>query len=146
MRLANFHRWVVVFVFVTGAGCRPGVERGNVEGVLRQGEQPLEGVVVTFVPDAEANAGAVRASGVADAQGRFRLQAEDQRDGVVVGPYRVILEDLAIFSAPRSSDGTVLELPAERLPSHYGDPLRTPLQHNVVAGRQTVEFDVPASN
>src|SRR5262245_51948259 len=93
---------------LVAAGCGSGGERGEVRGVVHRNGQPLADVVVTFVPDAGASPKAARASGVTNAQGRFRLRTEDQQEGAVVGPYRVIVEDLAVYSAPRAADGSVL--------------------------------------
>src|SRR5262249_29577307 len=118
------------------------VERGEVEGVVRRGGQPLSNVLVTFVRDAGAGQTPSRASGVADAQGRFRLCGEDQQDGAAVGAYVVIVEDLAIYSAPRWPAGTVLRPPPARFSTKYRDPLRTPLRQVVRAGTQTVEVNL----
>src|SRR5262245_39703051 len=95
------------------AGCGPAVERGEVEGKLHRGGKPLQDVVVTFLPNTGASQAATRASGVTDANGNFRLRTQDQRDSVVAGEYRVIVEDLANYKAPRSPDGTVLKMRSE---------------------------------
>jgi len=124
------------------AGCGVRVERGEVEGELRGDGKPLANVLVTFVPDQGAGPKAVPSSGLTDAQGRFRLRAEDQREGAVVGPYRVVVEDMAVYSAPRSPDGTGLRMPPARFPARYRDPLRTPLHQQVRAGPQSVELDL----
>lgn len=122
---------------ITGCGDR--LPRGTVEGTVTRNGQPLDAVIVTFVPDAGAPAGARRGSGLTDARGRFRLRGEDQRDDVVAGSYRVIVEDWAIYSAPRAPDGTVMRLPPPRFPARFGDPLQTPLRQQVQPGAATVE-------
>ena len=126
---------------LTLAGCSQ-VERGELTGVVRKNGHPLGNVLVSFVPDAEARSKAVRAAGVTDEKGRFHLRSEDRQRGVVVGPYRVVIEDLAVHAAPRSADGTVLKLPPERVPVVYRDPLRTPLRREVTAGAQQIEIDL----
>src|SRR6478735_5547388 len=81
------------------AGCGSATKRGQVDGVVVRQGRPVGNVVVTFMPDEKSTGG--RAQGVTDAQGRFRLRGEDQKEGALVGTYRVIVEDLAIFDAPR---------------------------------------------
>jgi hypothetical protein len=61
-----------------------------------------------------------------------------------VGKHRVTIEDLAMLSAPRSPDGTVLKRPPVRFSPNYADPLRTPLVHEVKAGTQTIDLDLPS--
>jgi hypothetical protein len=135
------HWLVTALSAVTLAGCGR-VERGEVEGVVRRNGQPLSNVLVSFVPDTDANAKAVRAAGVTDDKGKFRLRSEGRHQGAVVGVYRVIIEDLSIQAAPRSPDGTVLKMPPVRFPAKYGDPLRTPLHQQVRSGAQSVELDL----
>ncbi len=109
--------------------------------VLRDG-RPLADVLVTFLPDSMDPSGGGRALGVTDSQGRFQLRGEDQQEGATPGGYMIVVEDLAIYSAPRSEDGTVLSLPRRRFPVIYGDPLRTTLRRTLGAGSQTVELDL----
>jgi hypothetical protein len=123
------------------AGCGNDVERGTVAGVLQRQGRPLGQVLVTFLPEAAAP-GAVRAAGVTDDQGRFRLKAEDQSDGVAAGPYRVLLEDMAVYALPRAEDGSLLATPPPRFAAHYADPLRTPLRQTVALGNQTITLDI----
>jgi len=58
----------------------------------------------------------------------------------VLGRHKVIVEDLAIHSAPRSPNGTVLEHPPQRFPPRYSDPLQSPLARDVVPGSQTMDL------
>jgi len=127
------------------AGCGTPVEMGQVEGTVRAGGQPLSGVLVTFIPTHEVPGGVIRSMGKTDGQGRYRLQAENQQDGAVVGQHQVIVEDLAIYSAPRDADGTVTQLPPERVPQAYSDLLQTKLQREVQPGEQTIDLDLTAS-
>jgi hypothetical protein len=128
------------------AGCGSSIELGQVEGTVKSGGQPLANVLVTFIPESNGTAGSVRSMGMTDAEGRFRLQTEKLQPGAVVGPHRVILEDMAIYSAPRSADGTVLAHPPQRFLPAYADPLQTPLQVDVVAGSQSVPLDLDTSS
>jgi hypothetical protein len=124
------------------AGCGPAIEFGQVSGTVRAGGLPLPGVLVTFIPEANGPAAAVRSMGVTDDNGQYRLKTESQRDGAVLGQHRVIIEDMAIYSAPRSADGTVLAHPPERFPPAYSDPLASPLVREVAAGSQTFDLDL----
>jgi len=83
-----------------------------------------------------------RSMGTTDSEGRYRLTTEGQEAGARVGKHKVIVEDLAIYEAPRAADGTVLEMPAARFAAHYGDPLRSPLEIEVTGGAQTVNLDL----
>jgi hypothetical protein len=74
--------------------------------------------------------------GLSNESGQFTLRTESQQDGAIPGRYRVIVEDMAIYKAPRSPDGTVTAMPPVRFPSRYTDPLRTPLQATVTAEEQ----------
>jgi hypothetical protein len=78
-----------------------------------------------------------------DREGRYSLRADDGKAGVAPGAYRVVVEDLAIYSAPRSADGTVTRPPPERFPASLSDPLRTPLSRRVEAGAQAIDIDLP---
>lgn len=135
-------RLPALLVVLLVAGCGSTVEMGQVEGTVRAGGQPLAGVLVTFVPEVSGPAAQVRAMGVTDQQGHFRLKTEAQEDGAPVGHHKVIVEDLAIYSAPRSPDGTVLERHPQRFAPKFSDLLQTPLSHEVQPGRQAVVFDL----
>jgi hypothetical protein len=134
--MARHTLFAAAVVFV--AGCAAREERGQVEGTVRRNGQPVANVAVVFLPEA----GPGRATGRTDAQGRYQLQTDDGHDGAAVGAYRVVIEDLAVYAAPRSPDGTLLRKPAPRFAAHYTDPLRTPLRRDVHAGAQTVDLDL----
>lgn len=127
---------------LTVTGCTSSPPRGEVEGVVRSGGKPLANVLVTFLPDADQGGQGRRSSGKTDAEGRYRLQGEDGKPGAVVGRHRVVIEDLAIYAAPRSSDGTLLAKPPIRFASEMTDPLRTPLRREVKEGPQTIDLDL----
>ncbi len=123
-------------------GCGPREQRGAVEGTVRRNGRPLADVLVTFLPDPDEGNKGRRSAGTTDAQGKYRLRGEDGRDGAAAGSYRVVVEDLAIYSAPRDADGTLLRRPPERFPSRFGDALRTPLRREVRAGEQTLDIEL----
>src|SRR5262249_38155963 len=123
------------------AGCaRP--SRGEVEGTVRHQGKPLANVLVTFFPDPDQGGTGVRAAGQADAQGRYRLRGENQREGAAAGWYRVVVEDLAASAAPREADGTLTRRPPVRFPPRFGDPLQTPLRKQVRPGVQSLDLDL----
>jgi hypothetical protein len=123
-------------------GCSSQPERGQVSGVVQCKGQKLANVLVTFVPDPDAGQKGPRPSGVTNAQGQFQLQGEDEFEGAVVGAYRVIVDDLNVYSAPRSPDGTLLRPPPVRFPAKYADPLQSPLRKQVKAGNQSLDLDL----
>lgn len=124
------------------AGCRPQVELGQVDGTVTAQGAPLANVLVTFIPEASGEAARVRSLAVTDDQGLFRLRTEQSLDGAVVGRHRVIVEDLAIYQAPRSADGTLLSRPPQRVPPAYSDPLASPLTIDVQPGKQTIPLEL----
>jgi hypothetical protein len=124
------------------AGCSGRVYLGQVEGTVRAGGQPLDNVLITFVPAKDGEHAAIRSMAVTDAEGRYRLKTEQQLDGALVGPHKVIIEDLAIYQAKRSPDGTVTDIPPERFGPRYSDPLRSPLSHDVQPGQQTIDLEL----
>ncbi len=124
------------------AGCGQSIELGQVEGKVTAKGQPLANALVTFIPEVNGEAGRVRSMGMTDAEGCYRLQTEKQQPGAVVGKHRVTVEDMAIYSVPRSEDGTVLEHPPVRFAASFSNPLKTELVHAVAAGSQTVDLQL----
>ena len=129
--------------FLTLVGCAAKLEHGQVTGIVRRGKQPLENVKVVFVPTDQRGEKIGRSEGITDAQGRFQLQNEDDDDGPVAGLYTVIVEDMALFTAPRSPDGTLLKRPPARIPDKYRSLLNSPLHKEIHAGSQEIDIDLP---
>jgi len=140
MPAASHSVWIVVALSL--AGCGPRHELGKVEGTVRAGGQPLANVLVTFLPEGSGDSAAPRSLAQTDAAGRYTLQTESQQQGAVIGKYRVLVEDLAILSAPRAADGTVLKRPPVRFSAIYSDVLGTPLVVDVKSGPQTIDIDL----
>lgn len=99
-------------------------------------------MLVTFVPEESGENSGVRSMGISDASGKFKLRTETQLDGALLGTHRVMVEDLAIYDAPRADDGTILTMPAERFPKIYTDPIHTPLQATVRSEEQQVSLEL----
>lgn len=133
-------RAVSVLLFVLLAGCGTSPPRGEVVGTVRRDGKPLADVLVVFVPDPDKGTAGERASGKTGADGRFRLQGG--APGVVPGWYRIIVEDLAVYQAPRTEDGTLLEEAPTRFSPAYANPLETPLHKEVSAGSQVIDLDL----
>lgn len=123
-------------------GCGSRVPLGQVSGVVRAGGKPLSGVLVTFLPQGTGPEASLASMGTTDEQGHYELRTQERKAGAVVGQHLVIVEDLAIHSAPRSDDGTVLVHPPQRFGQDYADPLKSPLQREVKPGTQTIDVDL----
>jgi len=50
---------------------------------------------------------------------------------------------MALYSAPRLPDGTLIKRPAARFPEKYRTILNSPLRQEIHAGSQQVEIDLP---
>lgn len=138
----RFFRFSLMVLLPFTLGCGSRSELGQVEGTIRAGGQPLANVVVTFVPNFAGPGATLRSQAQSDDKGHYQLRTESQLAGAVVGKHKVTVEDLAILSAPRSPDGTVLKRPPVRFPAHYSDPLRSPLEREVLAGSQVIDLDL----
>jgi hypothetical protein len=123
-------------------GCSSPPEYGEVTGKVTVNDLPLVNVLVTFVPEDRTGHKLPRSMGTTDAQGYYVLRTENSQPGAVVGKHRVIVEDLAIFDAPRTDDGTLLELPRTRFPERFSDLLRSPLSRSVRAGEQQLDLEL----
>ncbi len=108
-------------------------------GVVTSGGAPLADATVTYIP---AGAGGVSASGVTDAEGRYRLytavpgaSAEDSL-GAVAGNYKVTVSRILMPDGSPVPEGTtpadaMAEDAEESLPPRYSDPEATTLTMTV---------------
>jgi hypothetical protein len=122
-----------------GCGSAPPIAR--VSGTVTAGGKAIRNVEVRFVPD--GTPGGPEALGMTDAEGRYQLihfdgWADRYRDGVVVGPCKVLLTD---YSRPVPKEG---ERAAPRvIPDQYGDLFTTPLAFEVKPGANEINITVP---
>lgn len=130
-------------------GCGgPGVELGQVSGIVRLDGVPLANVRVEFVPEPGDNASSAAvpiATATTGSQGEYRLQLPGGRSGAPVGWQRVVVEDLSVAEPPRSreeADETPLPAPASRVPAAYRLATRTPLRLEVKPGPQDMPLDL----
>jgi len=129
-----------------GPGCSRPPPVGVVSGTVRLDGRPAAKVLVTFLPDPAKGSRGPRSAAATDAQGRYRLRCDDQRDGAVVGWHRVVFEDLALYAAPRDENSRrTAGLPPSRIPPVYRDPRRTPLEVDVGPDDQTHDFDLSST-
>jgi len=80
----------------------------------------------------------------ADAEGRFRLRCDDQRDGAVVGWHHVLVEDLLPYAVPRDEKSPPTAAVRSRVPPAYGTSAGTPLLVEVKPGPQAVDLELTA--
>jgi hypothetical protein len=131
-------RLLAVGLALAGAGCSNSVPVGEVEGTVRLKGAALTNVVVEFLPDPEKQTTGPRSTAVTDAQGRYRLRCDDQRNGAVVGWHRVVLIDP---EEERPAQGQTRKSPP-RVPSQYASAAGTPLRKEVKSGTQTIDLDL----
>jgi Carboxypeptidase regulatory-like domain len=80
--------FLTVYVgFVVGiSGCgNPGIGTVPVTGTVKADGQPIEGATVIFSP----NGGGRAASGITDAQGKYKLTTVEAGDGALPGSYKI---------------------------------------------------------
>ncbi len=136
------------------SGCGPKELPATVEGTLRMEGQPLDRCLITFLPEPGQNDEMATASGMTDAEGRYRLQSEDQRDGAATGNYRVTIQDMAVSTGVRRRDHGTADLQREegssppkvrrsRIPKAYSSASTTPWRKEIEPGHQVVDLEIP---
>lgn len=123
------------------AGCEPPPPFVRVSGRVTADGQPLDDVVVTFVP-ASAPLERLTSSAVTDDEGHFQLRGVDGRSGAVVGKHRVTLEDLRPYRAPRNGEPVHDAAFASRVGESYQSVSATPLTVDVRPGLDEVTLEV----
>lgn len=133
------------------AGCSQGPELAEVKGKVTMNGKPLGNVQVAFHPDPDKGTPGQGSTGATDAEGNFTLKYADGRPGAVVGPHRVVLEDLDLYGNVfvgrgdyRTEDpkGPKETPKIPRFPAVNGDLARTPLRVEVKPGMAPVTLDV----
>lgn len=141
-------------------GCERQPEFGLVEGTVTRGGRPVANIEVMFYADGDTQG--PRASGLTDANGRYKLQTEAGKGGAAVGQHRVCLYDrdpafimsLNMGSLPTSEKSKLspdvmakLQPPAKqaasRVPDNYMQPWESPLRADVKPSSQTLDFQIP---
>jgi hypothetical protein len=129
---------VLVCTAALAAGCESKPKVVPVEGVLKIGGKAAANVSVQFLPDHLKGNGGPTSYATTDAEGKFRLKAQDGQDGAVAGPHVVILADL---DEERPAQG-VAPKRAPRLDSKY-TTASGGLKAEVPAAGGSVTLDVP---
>ncbi len=112
-----------------------------VEGLVTLDKTPLPGVAVTFCPEIEGNPSA---SGVTDANGRFRLTTFPSGNGAKPGKYKVIVvaRTSSGYSPHPTSPATTA---AKAIPPRYSIPAQSLLTATVPASGEIV-FDLKSKS
>ncbi len=146
--------WISGVLWLGGCGGPAGSE---VEGIVKLDGKPLEGATVVFHPKSE---GGTPASGVTDAEGKFKLST-NQGFKIPHGMYKVAITKQEKLNVPAASggdsggdvtknylammqknkDGKYQLKEAKKLtPPQYADPATTPLEAQVPSANY--EFDL----
>jgi hypothetical protein len=133
--------WAGLGLLFALAGCGGQPPLTPVSGVVRCEDQPVAGVVVTFIPEADGS-GRFCSVAMTDEQGEFTLATMDRQPGALPGVHRVTIEDLSIQQAPRAPDGTVLKLPPQRFAPRYSLPQQSPLTCDIRPQRESQRVEV----
>lgn len=121
-------------------GCQNHVETVDVRGVVTRDDEPLDSVMVYFIPDPSAEPHGATSWGVTDIDGEYRLefQGSGGGQGAVPGFHLVTMEDLAA----ENGRGTE-HPPIPRVPKSLKSPATTPIRIRVTDDQQqTFNFDV----
>ncbi len=112
-----------------------------VEGLVTLDKKPLPGVAVTFCPEIEGNPSA---SGVTDANGRFRLTTFPSGNGAKSGKYKVIVvaRTSSGYSPHPAAPSTAK---TKAIPASYSLPTQSPLTATVPASGEIV-FDLKSKS
>ena len=137
----------------SGAGSQEGLGTVPVTVTVKYKGQPVEGAVVTFVPEASDGKGA---SGTTDADGIARLTTYKAGDGALAGAYKVKIVKFesagGSAAAAEAGEGDAYEAaaaaaaqrkrkrtrPRNLLPEKYANPEKSGLRANV--SEENTEF------
>lgn len=127
---------LILFCFAVGCGGSSGEVLVAVGGKLLVDEAPLDGVVVTFVPEKSNSRGG---TGTTDAAGAFSVTNLDQnRPGLPPGKYILAYSRMRLpdgSAAPESKEGVPVDpgsIRVETLPEHLLTPDSKVLTNQVV--------------
>ncbi|WP_164101092.1 hypothetical protein [Candidatus Laterigemmans baculatus] len=131
--------WLAVGLLATsGCGSEPPLARVSGQ-VIAPDDRPLDGLLVTYLPDPDRATLGGHASGLTDASGRYVLayRGTANRSGSVVGWHKVVIED---YAAENSRQRRRSPLP--RVPPRYRLAATTPLEVQIHPGEQTVDLEL----
>jgi hypothetical protein len=118
-------------------GCGEPLEFGHVTGKVSLNGEPLDEVLVMFLPDTMAGNLGAHSECISDDAGNYELiySLDPDTKGALVGYHRVIVEDIAAENA-RDKYRPI------RIKAGYSNSAHTPLQVEVAAGDQTVNLEL----
>jgi hypothetical protein len=117
-----------------GCGSSDGLVCAPVRGQVLMGGKPVAEAMIAFHPLGEHPAEAPRPVAYCNAEGRFTLTTLNSGDGAPPGRYAVTIElrEARLVGEEMVRDGQNL------LPPAYGDPRRSPVQCEVIAGENAI--------
>lgn len=121
-------------------GCSEQLQVGEVEGVVLIDGKPARKIAVQFTPDVDQGARGPISTAETDENGAFTLSMfrnGQGEPGAMVGPHRVVLNDLQLAESATGAGVPV------RLSAKYGLAGSTPLKETVKEGKQRIEIRVP---
>lgn len=119
-------------------GCGRSVRLGQVEGTVQLDGQPIDKVMVVFIPE---DRHLPQSFGITDERGHFQLRCNNKKLGAAVGNHRVMIVDAASGSTVKSRDDDPpeqAEIAVSRIPAIYNRADKTPLRATVSAGSQII--------
>jgi hypothetical protein len=129
-----------LILFAIASGCSRAPARGTASGVVTLDGEPLSEVFVVLHPVEHQ---APQARGLSNDVGEFVLQADDGEGGVVVGQYRVVVQDLLAPPGPlrKEDDDEPETVPrANRVPPRYNSWEKSPLEVEVLKEDAVLEI------
>lgn len=135
--LWSARRAFVLSVFLSLASCRSSdLPLEPVTGKITHQGQPLERGTVVFTP--QPGTPGPPAVGNIEPDGSYRMSTAG-RDGAAVGKHTVTVNSRRELTLEESNN---LVIPTSLIPEHYGQPDKTGLEFEVVAGAENV-YDIP---
>jgi hypothetical protein len=135
----------VVGLVVLVAGCSNTASGlATVHGVVTMDGEPLDGAMVTFIP--ESGSGVNPAYGQTGTDGKFVLAGAKGERGLPPGKYRVTVSKMKL-PAGQKADEPILAAVTEAdrkydLPEMYSDPAKTILSYSVTGDGQPIKIDL----
>lgn len=112
-----------------------------VSGTVSQAGQPVEGVMVTFMPDPQRETDGAVSTAITDRDGRYELtyRGDSNLKGALVGHHRVVVKDVA---SENVRDASVQ--PPHRVPRRYSMSAQTPLAFEVSWDTESIDIELPS--
>jgi hypothetical protein len=117
-------------LFMLAGGC---ARTGTVSGKVTYKNEPVSGVLITFLPQSEPDQGKAFSAAV-DAGGNYQVT------GVPVGPVKIIIQ--ASGRRPSRAHGKETAAALKRYPARYATPKDSDLTLTVAGGRQAHDIEL----